>query len=147
MPDTLTTAARSERMSRIRGKDTKPELVVRRLIHALGYRYRLHRRDLPGVPDIVFGRLRRIVFVHGCFWHRHPDPRCHLARLPKSRVKFWRDKLEGNRRRDEENEAQLEASGWSVLIIWECQIKDAESLKARVADYLGPRDGGITCGR
>ena len=146
MPDTLTTAERSKRMSLIRGKDTKPELVVRRLIHALGYRYRLHRRDLPGAPDIVFGRLRKVIFVHGCFWHRHPDSRCRLARLPKSRVEFWRDKLEGNRRRDEDNETRLQTSGWSVLIIWECQIKDAESLKMRITDYLGRRRG-ITCVR
>ena len=141
MTDTLTVAARSERMGRIRAKDTKPELVVRRLLHGLGYRYRLHRRDLPGVPDIVFGRLRKVVFVHGCFWHRHPDSRCRLARLPKSRLDFWRKKLEGNRRRDEENEARLKALGWNILIIWECQIKDTPSLKMRLTNYLGPRRG------
>ena len=146
MPDTLTATERSDRMSRIRGKDTKPELVVRRLIHAMGYRYRLHRRDLPGAPDIVFARLRKVIFVHGCFWHRHPDSRCRLARLPKSRVDFWREKLEGNRRRDEENEARLQAMEWSALIIWECHIKDMAYLKTIIADYLGPRRG-TTCGR
>ena len=139
MLDTLTTAERSERMSRIRGKDTKPELVVRRLLHAMGYRYRLHRKDLPGAPDVVFGRIRKVVFVHGCFWHRHPDSRCRLARLPKSRLDFWDQKLNGNRKRDEANEARLQAMGWDALTIWECQIKDTECLKKILSDYLGPR--------
>lgn len=141
MPDTLSTAERGVRMSLIRGKDTKPELMVRRLIHAMGYRYRLHRRDLPGTPDIVFGRLRKVIFVHGCFWHRHPDSRCPLARLPKSRLEFWEPKLEGNRRRDEDNQARLWAIGWNSLIIWECQIKDKVLLETRIAEYLGPRRG------
>lgn len=112
---------------------------VRRLIHKMGYRYRLHRRDLPGVPDIVFGKLRKVIFVNGCFWHRRADPQCRLSRLPKSKLDFWRGKLEGNRRRDEENEVRLRALGWKFLIIWECQIKDRTSLKRRITDYLGPR--------
>lgn len=141
MPDTLTKSERSERMSRIRGKDTKPELMVRRVVHGMGYRYRLHRRELPGAPDIVFGRLRKVIFVHGCFWHRHLDSQCRLARLPKSRLDFWREKLEGNRRRDDENEARLRAMGWGALIIWECQIKDILSLRERISEYLGPRRG------
>jgi DNA mismatch endonuclease (patch repair protein) len=126
-------------MSRIRGKDTKPELVVRRLLHGMGYRYRLHRRDLPGAPDIVFIRRRKVIFVHGCFWHRHPDSRCPLARLPKSRLEFWRAKLEGNRRRDEENEARLRGLGWNILIIWECQIKEISPIETIITDFLGPR--------
>jgi DNA mismatch endonuclease, patch repair protein len=126
-------------MSRIRGKDTKPEVVVRRLIHGMGYRYRLHRRDLPGTPDIVFSRTRKVIFVHGCFWHRHPDSRCRLARLPKSKLDFWQNKLEGNRRRDEENEAHLAQMGWDVLTIWECQINDIKSLKTRIVSFLSRR--------
>lgn len=139
MSDTLTTAERSERMSRIRGKNTKPELVVRRLLHGMGYRYRLHRTDLPGAPDVVFSRTRKIIFVHGCFWHRHPDPRCNLARLPKSKLDFWRAKLDGNRMRDESNDARLRAMGWDTLTIWECQIKDMENLKMMLSDYLETR--------
>jgi len=126
-------------MGRVRGKDTKPELVVRRLLHGLGYRYRLHRRDLPGAPDIVFGRLRKVIFVHGCFWHRHPDSHCPLARLPKSRLDFWVPKLEGNLRRDEDNQRRLVALGWDVLVVWECQIKVLATLTSVLSDFLGPR--------
>jgi len=140
MPDTLTPPQRSERMSRIRGKDTRPEMVVRRLVHAMGYRYRLHRRDLPGTPDIVFGPLRKVVFVHGCFWHRHTDSACRLARLPKSRLEFWQGKLEENRRRDEANEAKLRAMGWDVLVIWECCIREKTLLMGLISDFLGSRE-------
>lgn len=115
-------------MSGIRGKNTQPEMLVRRLLHAMGYRYRLHARELPGKPDIVFRRRRIAIFVHGCFWHRHPDPECRLARMPKSRVDFWQPKLEGNRMRDEANVAALEAMGWKVLLVWECQLRDREQL-------------------
>ena len=120
--------ARSERMARIRGRDTKPELVVRRMLHAMGYRYRLHARDLPGKPDIVFRGRKLAVFVHGCFWHRHPDPACPLARLPKSRLDFWVPKLEANRARDFANTERLEAAGWQVLLVWECELRDREQL-------------------
>lgn len=102
--DTLTREERSERMSRVRSKNTVPELAVRRLVHALGYRFRLHRRDLPGTPDLAFPGHHKAIFVHGCFWHRHPDPDCKLARMPKSRQEFWKLKLEGNRARDLRNE-------------------------------------------
>lgn len=115
-------------MSGIRGKNTQPEMLVRRLLHAMGYRYRLHARELPGKPDIVFRRKRIAIFVHGCFWHRHPDPECRLSRMPKSRVHFWQPKLEGNRARDEANVAALEAMGWKVLLVWECQLRDREQL-------------------
>src|SRR5687768_17294491 len=104
MVDTLSKSARSERMSRIGAKDTKPEMAVRRLVHSLGYRYRLHRRSLPGNPDLVFPARRKAIFVHGCFWHRHPDSSCKLARLPKSRGDFWIPKLEANAERDLRNE-------------------------------------------
>lgn len=129
MIDTLTPSARSERMGRVRGRDTKPEMVVRRLIHGMGYRYRLQARDLPGRPDIVFRKRKKAIFVHGCFWHRHPDPACKLARLPKTRLDFWLPKLEGNRRRDIANVERLEALGWQVLLVWECELRDREQLR------------------
>ena len=128
MPDTLSPALRSERMGRVRGRDTKPELVVRRLLHGMSYRYRLQAKDLPGRPDIVFRKRRRAIFVHGCFWHRHADPACRLARLPKSRLDFWLPKLEGNAKRDATNVERLEAMGWQVLVVWECELRDREQL-------------------
>lgn len=134
--DALSPAERSERMSRVRGKNTGPELTVRRLIHALGYRFRLHRRDLPGTPDLVFAGRRKVIFVHGCFWHRHPDPDCKLARMPKSRQEFWRPKLEGNRARDLRHEAALTEAGWGVMTIWECELRDAASLENRIRTFL-----------
>lgn len=135
--DTLSPEERSKRMSLVRGRDSKPEILVRRLTHALGYRYRLHRPDLPGRPDLVFGPRRKVIFVHGCFWHRHPDPACKLARLPKSRQDFWRPKLEGNRARDERINGALSAMGWNVLEIWECETADAESLAKKIKGFLG----------
>lgn len=134
--DTLTAEQRSERMSRVRGRDTKPELLVRRLAHGLGYRFRLHRRDLPGTPDLVFPRRSKVIFVHGCFWHRHSDPDCRLARLPKSKLDFWLPKLETNRKRDDVNLARLADLGWDVLVIWECQTRDRDVLEARILEFL-----------
>jgi len=133
----MTPKERSERMSRIRGKDTKPEMIVRRLVHGMGFRYRLHRRDLPGVPDLVFSGLKKVIFVHGCFWHRHPDPCCNLARLPKSRLDFWKPKLEANRRRDIEKQEELISLGWEILVVWECQIGDKEQLENTIRAFLG----------
>ena len=124
-----------------KGKDTKPEMVVRRLVHGMGYRYRLHRKDLPGKPDLVFGPKRKVVFVHGCFWHRHPDPACKIARLPKSRLDFWVPKLEGNRARDVRDITSLEKMGWSVMTVWECDLKDRESLYDRLAAFLSDGTG------
>ena len=141
MTDTLTPEQRSERMSRIRGRDTMPEIKVRRLIHSLGYRFRLGRRDLPGKPDIVLPRHKAIVFVHGCFWHRHPDPSCRIARLPKSRIEFWEPKLNANQARDGKVLAELESLGWKVLVIWECELKDEVALRERVAGFLGGSGG------
>lgn len=125
MTDTLDPKSRSERMSRIRSKDSKPELEVRRLVHGMGFRYRLHRKDVPGKPDIVFGSRKKVIFVHGCFWHRHNDSACKLSRLPKSRLDFWLPKLERNAVRDAENSARLEALGWDEMIVWECQVTKA----------------------
>ncbi len=108
-------------MALVRGKDTKPEMVVRRLVHGMGYRFRLHRKDLPGKPDIVLPRLRKAIEVRGCFWHRHTDPACTRARIPKTRQDFWIPKLEGNAARDAANEEALRALGWDLLVVWECE--------------------------
>lgn len=124
-------------MSRVRGRDTKPEMLVRRITHGMGYRYRLHRRGLPGSPDLVFPSRMKVIFVHGCFWHQHLDPGCKLARLPKSKLDFWGPKLETNRERDERNLVVLAELGWDVLVIWECQTKNREELKARIGEFLG----------
>jgi DNA mismatch endonuclease (patch repair protein) len=134
MVDTLTPAARSKRMSLIRGKNTGPELTVRRLIYAAGYRYRLHCMKLPGRPDLVFPRRRKVIFVHGCFWHRHEG--CRLARLPKSRLEFWGEKLEGNRQRDTRNLEALCALGWAALVVWECELADEKALIERIRAFL-----------
>lgn len=127
--DTLSKEQRGVRMSRVRSKDTKPELVVRRLVFSMGYRYRLHDRRVPDTPDLVFHGRRKALFVHGCFWHRHP--RCVLARMPKSRLDFWRPKLEGNTERDSRNMVALREQGWDVLVVWECETKDTERLGKR----------------
>lgn len=121
---------RSEVMSRVRGRDTKPEMRVRRALHAAGLRYRLQARELPGRPDIVFRRVKVAVFVHGCFWHRHPG--CDHARMPKSRTEFWEGKLGGNVERDARNVAELEAAGWTVLTVWECDSRDEGAIAALV---------------
>lgn len=134
--DTLTPEERSQRMSLVRGKDTKPELTVRRLVHGMGYRYRLHGKGLPGKPDMVFGRRRKVIFIHGCFWHRHPNPNCRLARMPKSRLDFWRTKLEHNRKRDRENQDRLRKLGWDCFVIWECELKNRDAIAKRVRRFL-----------
>ena len=130
MTDIVSVEKRSEMMSGIRGKDSKPELAVRRLLFASGYRYRLHKKDLPGKPDIVLPRWRTVIFVHGCFWHGHEN--CHLYRLPKSRTDFWRAKIDSNRNRDAINIEKLASSGWKVIVIWECAIRG----NAKISDWL-----------
>ena len=134
--------ARSAQMALIKARDTKPELKVRRAMHAAGLRYRLHAKDLPGRPDLVFRSRRIAVFVHGCFWHQHPDPACKLARMPKSKLDFWRPKLEGNLQRDLRTRGELEVRGWSVLEVWECQTGsdelDALARKIRSAPSASP---------
>jgi DNA mismatch endonuclease, patch repair protein len=124
-----TDAARSAQMSRIRGRDTKPEMRVRRALYAAGLRYRLHAKDLPGKPDLVFRKHRVALFVHGCFWHQHADPNCKLSRMPKSKLDFWVPKLEGNRLRDEKTRDALEALGWTVIEVWECETKPSHLQK------------------
>ena len=142
MTDTLSKTERSERMSRIRGKSSVAEMRLRRLIHGMGFRYRLHVKTLPGTPDLVFPSRMAVIFMHGCFWHRHQD--CRLARMPKSRVAFWREKLEANKRRDEENVRQLNELGWRVLVIWECQMKekDLNEVSNMVRRFLADGTGG-----
>ncbi len=117
--DTLTRSQRSERMSRIRGKDTVPELIVRRFLHSKGYRYRLHRKSLPGKPDVVLSGLRAVLFVDGCFWHGH---RCQQGRLPATNTDFWKSKLETNKSRDRRNRRKLRSLGWRVIRVWECRL-------------------------
>ena len=123
-------------MARVRGKDTGPELAVRRLLHAMGYRFRLHRRDLPGTPDIVLVARRKVVFVHGCFWHRHAG--CKAASTPHARRAFWEAKFARNIARDAAKAEALTAQGWDLLVLWECELKDREALTARLREYLGP---------
>ena len=123
------------RMAAVRQKHTSPELRVRAAAHRLGYRYRLHRSDLPGTPDLVFPRLRKVLFVHGCFWHRHAG--CRKATMPRTRVEFWRQKFEANVARDGRNEAQLSEQGWQVLIVWECEAADSSELEKRLLGLLG----------
>jgi DNA mismatch endonuclease (patch repair protein) len=134
--DTLTTAERSENMRRIRGKNTTPELAVRRIVSGLGYRYRIHAKSLPGKPDIALQRLKKAIFVHGCFWHLHPSERCKDSRMPKSRVAYWKKKLNGNRARDKQHLSALKKQGWNSLVIWECWTKSPRKLSKKLASFL-----------
>jgi DNA mismatch endonuclease (patch repair protein) len=133
VPDTFSSTKRSEIMSRVRSKNTQPELSVRTVVHGLGYRYRLHSKSLAGSPDIVLARHRKIIFVHGCFWHGHS---CSAATLPKSNRGYWELKQHRNADRDRENIRTLRRLGWKVLIIWECEIKSGESLRRRLKRFL-----------
>lgn len=117
------------------GRDTKPELALRHLLHGLGYRFRLHRRDLPGSPDLVFPSRRKVVFVHGCYWHGHEG--CRRANTPKTNAGFWSAKIEANRARDARNLARLEAAGWQSLIVWECELGDPDRVVQRSRVFLG----------
>lgn len=121
-------------MRAVRGRDTAPEIRVRQIAHRLGYRFRLHRADLPGKPDLVFPRLRRVVFVHGCFWHQHQG--CRKGRVPKSNIDFWKSKLTRNVQRDSENMAALKKSGWKALVVWECETMNEEKLAMQLKRFL-----------
>jgi DNA mismatch endonuclease (patch repair protein) len=136
MADTLSAARRSANMSRIRSKNMKPEMVVRSVVHRLGYRYRLHGRDLPGKPDLVFRPRRKVIFVHGCFWHGHDNPACLDGRQPKSNQGYWVPKLQRNKERDRAHIATLKKSGWAVLTIWECETRDTAALAHRLHIFL-----------
>lgn len=141
MPDIISEERRSYNMSRIRSKDSKPELVVRRLSHSLGYRHRLYGKKLPGKPDLVYPGRKKVIFVHGCFWHQHMDPGCKIARRPKSNLGYWIPKLERNVERDARNREKLRATGWAVMVVWECQAREAQKkgpgkLAARLKEFL-----------
>jgi len=138
--DTLTRTERSKRMALIHGKNTKPELLVRKIARSCGYKFRLHVPNLPGKPDIVFPKQRKVIFVHGCFWHRHPQPSCALARLPKSKLHFWLPKLTANRLRDLRNIARLRRDKWKVSVIWECQLTKPILLEKRIKRFLERED-------
>lgn len=132
--DRLTPERRTLNMRAIRSTGMKPEMLVRRMAHALGYRFRLHRRDLPGNPDLVFPGRRKLIFVHGCFWHQHRG--CSTGHLPKTNTKYWLPKLARNVARDAKNIATLRRSGWHVLVIWECEAKDSDYLRQRLLRFL-----------
>ena len=121
-------------MSRIRDRDTGPEMTVRRILHRLGYRFRLHRRDMPGKPDIVLTKFNTVIFVQGCFWHRHPG--CQYAYMPKTRTEFWERKFQETVARDARNSQQLRDSGWKVLYVWECEVKDMQKLAEKLNSFL-----------
>ena len=134
MIDIVSKEQRSRNMSRIRGRDTRPELVVRRIAHRMGFRFRLYRKDLPGTPDLIFPKHRLAVFVHGCYWHRHNG--CRFAYSPKSRVEFWTKKFEQNVERDSRNQTALRDLGWRVLVIWECETRDYGIVEDRLRKCL-----------
>lgn len=135
--DYLTSAHTSYRMSRVRSRNTKPEMIVRKIAHELGFRFRLYRKDLAGTPDLVFPRLRSVVMVHGCFWHRHPG--CRRASTPASRADYWLAKFARNVERDTAVSRQLESDGWRILVIWECETSDLPMLRKRLHGFLTSR--------
>ena len=137
MTDNLSAEDRSRCMSHIRSRGMKPERVVRSIVHRAGYRFRLHRRDLPGKPDLVLPRHRAVIFVNGCFWHWHPDTACPIAGLPKSNLDYWRPKLARTRDRDREHESALTGLGWRVLTVWECELRDLEAASDTILTFIG----------
>jgi DNA mismatch endonuclease (patch repair protein) len=135
MADTISAERRSWNMSRIRGRDTGPELRLRSLLHRAGFRFRLHAKDLPGKPDIVLPKYHTVIFVHGCFWHRHEG--CRYATTPSTRAEFWQAKFDGNVKRDNRNRAALEAAGWTVMTVWECELKaDADRIVQQLSTEI-----------
>ncbi|MDE2744960.1 MAG: very short patch repair endonuclease [Chloroflexota bacterium] len=136
MTDNLTPEQRSYCMSRIRSKDMTPEMAVRSMTHRMGFRFRLHRKDLPGRPDLTFARHRAVIFVHGCFWHWHPDPVCPIAGLPKSNVEYWTPKLTRTRERDHRHLSELREFGWRTLVVWECELRSLDLVMDRVRRFL-----------
>lgn len=134
MADRITPEERSRIMSRIKGRETKPEKLVRSLLHGMGYRFRLHAKNLPGKPDIVLPRHNKVIFVHGCFWHGHK--RCKRAKRPATRKEFWNRKIDGNIKRDEKVKRQLRALGWQVLVVWQCQTRDQKKLSKLLDKFM-----------
>ncbi len=137
MTDRISSARRSWNMSRIKGKDTCPEIVVRSILHRLGYRFRLHRKDLPGKPDIVLPKHETVIFVNGCFWHRHTG--CRQATTPKSNTGFWKKKFADTIKRDRKQQRLLKEAGWRVLVLWECQINDSDDSSSRIDTLMRSR--------
>lgn len=133
MVDNLSPERRSRLMGRVRGKDTKPEMIVRRLAHRLGYRFRLHGRDLPGSPDLVFPGRKKVIFIHGCYWHRHD---CKKATTPKTNTNFWQKKFDDNVMRDNKNLNDLTETGWGTLVVWQCEAEKLDGLAERLTDFL-----------
>lgn len=143
MKEKPVTVERSEIMRQIRRQNTGPELTVRRLLWQIGYRFRLNLKELPGTPDIVFTRKRKVIFVHGCFWHGHTD--CSLSRIPKTRTEFWQTKIDRNRNRDGQVIERLKEEGWLTLVVWQCEIRDRNLLVKRLIEFLGsPRHNKST---
>lgn len=138
LTDRLAPDRRSRLMQAVKGKDTAPEIALRSLLHRLGYRFRLHRRNLPGTPDIVLPARHTVVFVNGCFWHGHG---CSIGQLPKSRLDFWEPKIEANKARDASRQAELINLGWSVIVVWQCELRDMPKLTDRLTKLLGPPAG------
>jgi DNA mismatch endonuclease (patch repair protein) len=136
--DTIDPIRRSENMRRIKSRDTVPEMIVRKLVHKLGFRFRLHRKDLPGRPDLVFVAARKIIFVHGCFWHQHA--KCADGRPPRSRKQYWLRKLESNKKRDQVVVRKLVKSNWQVLVIWECETREQGKIVKKLKDFLPGRN-------
>ncbi|MFO1028470.1 MAG: very short patch repair endonuclease [Acetobacteraceae bacterium] len=136
MADPLTPQQRSAHMARIGAKNTRPELFVRRLLHGFGYRYRLYRRDLPGRPDIAFPARRKVIYVHGCFWHQHQS--CTISHVPATRSDYWAEKFARTRARDARNISQLSSLGWEALVVWECELAATAVLTHRLTSFLGP---------
>lgn len=137
MSDVFSKEKRSWVMGRVKGRDTKPELLVRSVVHRMGYRFRLHRRELPGCPDIVLPRHSKVIFVHGCFWHGHK--RCHRSRRPATHELFWNRKLDANVRRDERSQRLLRRTGWKLLVVWECETRDETALSRKLTGFLNDR--------
>lgn len=140
MADPLTEEERSWVMSQVKNKDTKPEVRVRSMLHRMGYRFRLHRRGLPGAPDIVLPRHEKIIFVHGCFWHSHNCPR---GKRPSTRTKFWNAKLDANVERDRENQEALEEQGWKILVVWGCELKYPDAVREKLRSFMEDEDTSI----
>lgn len=132
--DVFSGKKRSQIMSRVSGRNTKPELLVRSLLHNMGYRFRLHRNDLPGKPDITLPKYKKVIFVHGCFWHSHLN--CPRSKRPTTNEKFWREKLDKNMKRDKASVNKLQELGWDVLVVWTCEMKDTENLKNKLFSFI-----------
>ena len=135
MVDRVSEKRRSYIMSSVGSKDTGPELAVRKLLHSLGYRFRLHKRGLPGSPDIVFQKRKKAIFIHGCFWHGH---NCKYGRLPKSKTEYWEPKIKKNQERDKNNLKRLKELEWEALVVWQCELKEIDTTKMRLVSFLGP---------